>query len=342
MRYLLFLLSIIYDSITTIRNFLFNIGILNSQIYNIPIICIGNLEVGGTGKTPHTEYLIKLLKNKYRLAILSRGYARKSSKLKYVEKTSNPSLVGDEPLQIKQKYPDCVVIVEKNRKKGVKHILENHPEIEVILLDDGYQHRWIKAGLNILISTYDTPYYRNHLMPFGELRENKREAKRAELIIFSRTPDNSKLIEKQRMIKKASLFIHQQVYFSHIDYVRWENINKEKKINIYDAQRITLVTGIANSKHLINYLKKEGHTINHMEFPDHYDYTINDIHNILTEHKRDNNTNKIILTTEKDATKLRVFKDEFNTENLYYICIEINFEEKEKFDKQILNYVARN
>ena len=147
MRYLLFPLSFVYGSITAIRNLLFDYGIFKSKTYNIPIICIGNLSVGGTGKTPHTQYLINLLQNNYKVAVLSRGYGRKTSNLQIVESTSNPSEVGDEPLQLKQNNPDCLVLVEKNRNKGVKHILKEFPETEVILLDDGYQHRWIKAGL---------------------------------------------------------------------------------------------------------------------------------------------------------------------------------------------------
>ena len=163
MRYLLFPLSFIYGSITAIRNLLFDYGIFKSQSYTIPIICIGNLSLGGTGKTPHTQYLLDLLKNNYKVAVLSRGYGRKNSNLQFVEITSNAFEVGDEPLQLKKNNPKCLVVVEKNRNKGVKQILNDFPETEVILLDDGYQHRWIKAGFNILITPFSSPYYKDYL-----------------------------------------------------------------------------------------------------------------------------------------------------------------------------------
>ena len=170
--FLLIPLSFIYGSITAIRNLLFDYGIFKSVSYNIPIICIGNLSAGGTGKTPHTEYIINLLKPDYKVAILSRGYGRKTSNLQIVESTRKPAEVGDEPLQLKQNNPDCLVVVEKNRNKGVKHILKDFPKTEVILLDDGYQHRWIKAGLNILITPFQKPYTKDELLPFGNESKN--------------------------------------------------------------------------------------------------------------------------------------------------------------------------
>jgi len=342
MRYLLFPLSFVYGSITTIRNLLFDYGIFKSKTYNIPIICIGNLSVGGTGKTPHTQYLINLLQNNYKVAILSRGYGRKTSNLQIVESTSKPSEVGDEPLQLKQNNADCLVLVEKNRNKGVKHILKEFPETEVILLDDGYQHRWLKAGFNILITPYSSPYYKDSLMPVGNLRESKKGAERANAIVFSKTPENINPTLKKGMLERLHLFAHQKAYFSHINYCTWRCISTNKEFTSDQKYSITLVSGIVNPIPLLDYLQNAGHKVKHLKFADHHNYTPNDIANILSKYNKDSSAKKLILTTEKDATKLRVFEKEFGTANVYYLRIEIDFEDKEKFEKQLKNYVAKN
>jgi tetraacyldisaccharide 4'-kinase len=342
MRYLLFPFSLIYESITSVRNLVFNYGIFKSQSHKIPIICIGNLSVGGSGKTPHTQYVINLLKHNYKVAILSRGYGRNSSSLQYVEINSSPNQVGDEPLLIKKTHPDCLVVAEKNRNKGVKQILKDFPETEIILLDDGFQHRWIKAGFNILITPYYSPYYQDYLMPVGNLRESKKGAERAQVIIISKTPEQSNPIEKNGMLSKLNLFGNQTTYFSHIEYNEWKCIHTNNELQEEKTYSITLVTGIANAQPLVNHLEKAGHIIHHLEYPDHYKYTTKDIGNILVKHNADKSTKKLILTTEKDATKLREFKKQFGTENVYFAPIEVALEQSERFEKQILDYVAKN
>ena len=342
MRYLLFPFSLIYESITSVRNLVFNYGIFKSQSHKIPIICIGNLSVGGSGKTPHTQYVINLLKHNYKVAILSRGYGRNSSSLQYVEINSSPNQVGDEPLLIKKTHPDCLVVAEKNRNKGVKQILKDFPETEIILLDDGFQHRWIKAGFNILITPYYSPYYQDYLMPVGNLRESKKGAERAQVIIISKTPEQSNPIEKNGMLSKLNLFANQTAYFSHIEYSKWKCINANNELQEEKTYSITLVTGIANPQPLVNHLQKAGHSIHHLEYHDHYKYTTKDIDNILAKYNADKSTKKLILTTEKDATKLREFKKQFGTENVYFAPIEVVLEQSERFEKQILDYVAKN
>jgi len=320
----------------------FDYGIFKSQSHNIPIICIGNLSIGGSGKTPHTQYIINLIKHNYKVAILSRGYGRNSSNLQYVEINSTPNQVGDEPLLIKQNHPDCLVLVEKKRNKGVKQILKDFPETEVILLDDGFQHRWIKAGFNILITPYFLPYYQDYLIPVGNLRESKKGADRAQIIIISKTPEQSNPTEKKGMISKLNLFANQTAYFSHIEYCKWKCINTNNELQEDKTYSITLVTGIANAQPLVSRLQKAGHSIHHLEYPDHYKYTTKDIGNILAKYNADKSTKKLILTTEKDATKLREFKKEFGTENVYFAPIKVVLEESERFEKQILDYVAKN
>ncbi len=342
MRYLLFPFSLIYASITGIRNLGFDYGIFKSQDHNIPIICIGNLSVGGSGKTPHAQYVVNLLKNNYKVAILSRGYGRNSSSLQYVEVNSTPIQVGDEPLLIKQNHPDCLVVVEKNRNKGIKQILKYFPKTEVILLDDGFQHRWIKAGFNILITPYFSPYYQDYLIPVGNLRESKKGAERAQIIIISKTPEQSNPTEKKGMLSKLNLFANQTAYFSHIQYNKWKCLNTNNELHDDITYSITLVTGIANAQPLVSHLQKAGHSVHHLEYADHHKYTTKDINNILAKYNDDKSTKKLILTTEKDATKLQKFKSQFGTENVYFSRIEVALEQSEKFDKQILDYVAKN
>jgi len=334
--------SFIYGSIIAIRNLLFDYGIFKAVSHNIPIICIGNLSVGGTGKTPHTQYIINLLKPDYKVAILSRGYGRKTSNLQIVESTSKPSKVGDEPLQLKLNNPDCIVVVEKNRNNGVKKILKNFPKAEVILLDDGYQHRWIKAGFNILITPYASPYYKDSLMPVGNLRESNKGAERANAIVFSKTPENINPTIKKGMLKRLHLFTHQKAYFSHINYCIWRCISTNKEFTSDQKYSITLVSGIANPKPLVKQLENKGHTISQITFKDHHCYTANDAQKILAKYNADESAKKLILTTEKDATKLRGLLAHFEDANIYYIPIDIAFSEQEIFDRQILNYVAKN
>lgn len=340
--FLLIPLSFIYGSITAIRNLLFDYGIFKSVSHNIPIICIGNLSLGGTGKTPHTQYIINLLKTNYKVAILSRGYGRKTSNLQIVESTSKPSEVGDEPLQLKHNNPYCLVAVEKNRNKGVKKILKDFPETNVILLDDGYQHRWIKAGFNILITHYASPYFKDSLIPIGNLRESKKGAERANAIVFSKTPKYINPTLKKVMLERLHLFEHQKAYFSHINYCTWRCISTNKKFTSDQKHSITLVSGIVNPKPLVEQLENKGHTINQITFKDHHSYTIYDAQKILAKYNADESAKKLILTTEKDATKLRELLAHFEDANFYYIPIDIAFSEQEIFDRQILNYVAKN
>ena len=341
-HFLLIPLSFIYGSITSIRNLLFDFGVFKEKTYPIPIICIGNLSVGGSGKTPHTQYLFDLLKNEYKVAVLSRGYGRKNSSLQLVEITSRALDVGDEPLQLKQNNPDCLVLVEKNRNKGVMYILKKFPKTEIILLDDGYQHRWIKAGFNIIVTPFSSPFYNDYIMPFGKLRESKKAVIRANAVIFSKSPKNTNPTLKKGMLERLHLFSHQKAYFSVIKYHKFKSISNNTELEVIDPYSITLVSGIANAKPLVNYLKEKGHIISHLKYSDHHNYCINDVHNILAKYNTEKSTKKLILTTEKDATKLKQFLPHFKDVNFYYISIEVKIDQSEKFKNQILDYVEKN
>ncbi len=342
MRLILYPISILYGSIMQIRNLLFDYNILKSKSHNIPIICIGNLSIGGSGKTPHTDYIAKLLTKKYQVAILSRGYKRKTSTFNYVELNSSTSDVGDEPLQLKKNNPNCIVAVNNDRNQGVNIILKDYPKTNVILLDDGFQHRKIKAGLNIIITPFQNPFTSDNIIPLGTLRESAKEAKRGNIIMISRTPKNIKSNTKKNLIEKFSLKTYQQAFFSSVEYTKYRSIYNDAELKNEQKYSVTLVSGIANSNHLINHLKKQKINVKFIKFSDHHNYTVKDIKKILSIYNKDKSTKKLILTTEKDATKLREMTVHFNQQNVYYIPIKIIINEDGKFEKQILNYVKSN
>ncbi len=341
MRLLLYPFSFLYAVITNIRNLLFDIGVLPSKTFDIPIVCIGNLSVGGTGKTPLTDYIISLLSNN-KTAVLSRGYGRKTKGFLEVEINSKAENVGDEPLWLKQKHPNCLVVVDENRKRAIEKITKTYPEIEVILLDDGFQHRSVKAGFNILITDYHLSYYKDFLLPMGTLRESKESSKRADIIVVSKSPKDLNPTEKKGMIQQLGIFITQKCYFSHINYKKWKCISNNTELLENKKFSITLVTGIANPSPLLKKLENDGHSIALMQFADHHNYSKNDIVKILKNYKQDKSAKKLILTTEKDAVKLRAFEKDFGDANIYFAPIETAFEEKENFENQILKYVKTN
>ena len=341
MRLVLYPFSILYAIVTNLRNLLFDIGIFPSKTFDIPIICIGNLSVGGTGKTPLSFYIISVLEGK-NIAVLSRGYGRNTTAYQEVSSKSKAEKVGDVPLLLKQKHPSCLVVVDENRNRGIAKILKSHPKIDVILLDDGFQHRSVKAGLNILITDYNLPYYKDVLLPMGTLRESKKGSERADIIVVSKSPNEINPTEKKGIIQQLGVFITQKCYFSQIQYKNWKCITTNEGFLVEEKYSITLVTGIASPTPLLENLTENEHSVSHLEYADHHNYTLKDIEDILTKYNQDNSAKKLILTTEKDAVKLREFEKELGDANVYFAPTETVFEEKENFEKQILNYVKSN
>ncbi len=342
MRPLLYFLSIIYGMMVGFRNLLFNHKIIKSKEHNIPIICIGNLSIGGTGKTPHTNYIARLLSPNYKVAILSRGYGRKDSDFNYVETNSLPSMTGDEPIEIKKKNPNCIVAVNKNRNRGVERILNDYPKTDVILLDDGFQHRWIKATFNIIITPFYKPFINDNLLPLGTLREHKENVSRSDVILISKTPTNTTKIKKKELIKNLNIKNHQKGYFSSIKYENYKCMKNDMELENEEEYSITLVTGIADSNPLMNYLENLGRKVCLIKFADHHYYTSKDITKILLEHNNNKDLKKLILTTEKDTTKLKQFLPLFKEEKIYYIPMNVVISEEEIFNKQLLNHVKKN
>ncbi|MDF1546595.1 MAG: tetraacyldisaccharide 4'-kinase [Bacteroidales bacterium] len=348
-RFLLYPFSLIYGSIVLIRNILFDFHILKSREFNFPVIAIGNITVGGTGKTPHAEYLVKLLKDKYRVAVLSRGYKRKTKGFVVAEKNPKSEDIGDEPAQIKMKFPEIEVAVNANRVKGIE-ILEERKN-DLVILDDAFQHRYVKPGLSILLIDYNRRIDEDFLLPFGNLRENAREIRRADIILITKTPESLKPINRRLVLDRVKPYPYQEVYFTTFTYGNLSSVFTNKSVvpenfkTRHELYTILLVTGIASSKPIIEYLKTLSLDIKHLKFVDHSEYDKTKINKILSTFKLIKNDNKIIITTEKDAIKFREAKnlDELLLKNMFYIPIEVSFiEREEEFNEQITKYVSKN
>ena len=232
--------------------------------------------------------------------------------------------------------------VNNNRNEGVKKILMNNPDIDLILLDDGFQHRKIKAGLNIIITPFESLFVDDTLLPLGTLREPANAAKRADIIIVSKTPQNLESTKKNNILENLKLRSHQKVYFSSITYHKYRCIKNNTELENEQDYNITLVSGIANPDPLIYYLKEKVQKVNSLRFPDHHNYTVKDVDKILLVHKKEKSRKKLILTTQKDATKLKKFVPNFKGENVYYVPIEIVINDKTNFERKLLNYVTKN
>lgn len=332
-----------YAFIIFIRNYAYDNKLIHSTKFTFPIICIGNLSTGGTGKTPHTNYLINLLKNEYDIAVLSRGYNRKTSGYIEVQTTSDALNVGDEPLFYKWKHPNIKVAVCEDRVSGISQMAMNDEREFVYLLDDAFQHRAIKADLYIILTEYDKRYTQDFILPSGNLREPKSGAKRADIIIITKCPPLLSEIEKKEIIAEIKPEKYQYVVFSSIQYQQiYPTIFNDAIIN-ESTTDVLLVSGIAKPKPLEKYLKSKFQNVYTRNFSDHYNYKLEDIESIIRTFKNIDSENKILVTTEKDATRLFAFKEQFVAEqiNIYCIPIAVFFDEYEKmvFDKAIKHFL---
>lgn len=303
LRILLWPFSLVYGGITRARNVLYDAHLLKSVSFEeVKTICIGNLCAGGAGKTPHTEYILSLLEKKYRVATLSRGYKRKTSGFLEVETNTQPDTCGDEPLQMKLKFPNAFVAVDENRVEGVKKILaKNKPD--VILLDDAYQHRKIKCSLNILLTEYNNLFTRDALLPAGRLRESKKGYLRADIIVVTKTPEYANDENLKDIIKEINTKPHQSLFFSYLDYGHpYYVFNKDITINIPQQLfcfSVLLVTGIANPKPMLTYLKEYAEELIHKTYADHHQFTQYDIEQIKKTYNSIENDKKLIITSGK-------------------------------------------
>jgi tetraacyldisaccharide 4'-kinase len=339
--------SLIYAIILRIRNVLFDRKILKSHSFPFPLICVGNLSTGGTGKTPHCEYLIRLLSEQgFVPAYLSRGYRRKSKGFVLAEKTLKPADIGDEAFQIHMKFPDMPLAVSENRKEGIRKMLNLFDDIDVLILDDAFQHRRIHAGLNILLSTFEKPFFKDFILPSGNLRDNRSSAKRADLIVFTKSPVSLSEYQKSIFRKKVRDSLKKELFFSYIQYLHICNMHYEPVDFHIQEFDILLFTGIANPVPLHNHLRQNAKSIRLLRFPDHYEYQEKDTDKIIRVFQNMDSARKIILTTEKDISRIKMSSIEarFNTLDVYFISLKVCFDSDQKvnFDTKILNYVRKN
>lgn len=352
LKFLLYPLSWLYGLGVYMRNQAYNLNLMKSQEFDVPVISIGNITVGGTGKTPHVEYLVQLLREKFEVATLSRGYKRKTSGFMHVEINSKVSDVGDEPLQIKKKFPKQTVSVCEKRVDGVNKLLRfNENNIpDVIILDDAFQHRRITPGINILLIDYNRQIKKDHLLPVGRLRESASQMRRANLIIFTKCPDQVTPIMRRILQKDVGLQPYQSLFFSTMVQDKlipvFDGILDEKSFYTDKSWSILIIAGIASPKLVFDHIKQFSNHTELLSFPDHHYYSKNDIQNIMQKFDEINSEKKIIVTTEKDSTRIKDMEDltdDFK-KSLFYLPVKVKFLENEEkeFNQKILNYVGEN
>ncbi|QIE60482.1 tetraacyldisaccharide 4'-kinase [Rasiella rasia] len=329
-RKLLFPFAVLYGWITGIRNFLYNKGILKSTEYKVPIVCVGNLSVGGTGKSPMIEYLISFLKEDYRIAVLSRGYKRATNGFIEVTELHNAREVGDEPLQFKTKFPDVTVAVCADRRTGIEHLQE---KADVILLDDAFQHRKVKAAVNILLTPFHDLFMDDWMLPTGNLREPRRGSKRTQCLVVTKCPPSVAYAKLQEIELRMPIYNHQKLYFSGINYAETMHGAKESQPLLYLKDKpFTLVTGIADPSPLVTYLTEQGYTFTHEKFPDHHNFSDAEIAALRQK--------ELILTTEKDFMRLQHRVEKYA---MYYVPITtvILKEQAEFFEDFIIKSIDK-
>lgn len=309
----------IYYLIIRLRNLFYDAGIIKSKSYDIPIICVGNLSVGGTGKTPMVEYLINLLKGREQVATLSRGYKRKTKGFIIADNNASVETIGDEPMQFYSKFDEITVAVDADRQNGISKLIRSG--VGAIILDDAYQHRKVIAGLIILLTTYSKPYFKDYMLPTGDLREPRSGAKRADIIVVTKCPDNISEAEKIEITKSIKPLKHQEVFFSWVTY---DDMPSDIKTDTF----FTLVTGIANPKPLIGHLKSKGFNFEHLEFKDHHNFSQSEIEHLKTK--------EVILTTEKDHMRLKQYLDK---DRLFFLPMKSEIDRPDDFNDRITRFI---
>ena len=342
-RYILLPLSIVYGGAIWVRNKLFDKKILRSASFNFPIICVGNLAVGGTGKTPMIEYLVRLLKEEYKVATLSRGYKRKTKGFAIADVNTTALDIGDEPMQIHEKFPDISVAVAEERVVGIPQLLQAEPQTQVILLDDAFQHREVKAGLNILLTDYNNLYTRDFLLPAGDLRDGKGSSERADIIIVTKCTPYLNVDEKQKLIEEINPLPQQKVFFTKIEYSSpYHLFSKNEKMMEQDSS-VLLVCGIANPQPLKDVLSKYVSSYEILSYRDHHIFNTDDLNEIKKCFSKMDTPNKMILTTQKDGVRLAKFQKELEHLPIYVFPMahKFLFEQEQEFNKLINDFILQ-
>lgn len=343
-------LSWLYGAGVFVRNEMFELGLLKSRSFDIPVISIGNITVGGTGKTPHTEYLIDLLHRHFKVAVLSRGYKRKTKGFVLAHADTHMQDIGDEPFQIKEKYPDIYVAVDKDRCHGIEQLCDDSiaKDTEVILLDDAFQHRYVKPGINILLIDYHRMITEDKLLPAGRLREPKEGKSRANIVIVTKCPRDIKPMGFRVISKALNLFPYQKLYFTTFRYGNLQAAHPDRNdrpLSSLDRnEHVLLLTGIASPEQMLIDLKQYTKNITSLSFQDHHYYSESDLQNVYDTF-RNMPEKKLIITTEKDYSRLKGMNlHEEIRKNLYVLPIKVEFMQGQEntFNENIIGYVRKN
>ncbi|WP_300670152.1 tetraacyldisaccharide 4'-kinase [Soonwooa sp.] len=339
-RWYLYPFSLGYHLGTSIRNRMYDWGLFSSKRFKTPIIGVGNLSVGGSGKSPMVMYLAAYLSKHYRTGVLSRGYGRMTKGYNVVNYESNYKTVGDEPMQLFERFKNRFVIgVCEDRVFGAKKLIDDM-DLNVLVLDDSFQHRAIKPGLNILLTVYNDPYFKDFILPAGDLRESRRGAKRADIIMVTKCPDDLTEEKKQYCISRIKPQHYQKVFFSSIEYdENIMSIDKYMPVKNLDYYDVLLITGIANPTQIVKEVGKYSKRVKHLKYKDHHNFSDDDIKKIVAEYKKLGEY-KIILTTEKDYVRLKTF--DYLREKIFYWPINVEIDNQEAFNQIINDYVRKN
>jgi tetraacyldisaccharide 4'-kinase len=340
-RILLLPFALLYGGIVIFRNWLYKKKVLKSTSFGLPLIGVGNLSVGGTGKSPMVEYLVLHLKQRYKVATLSRGYKRKTKGYALANEDTTALEIGDEPMQFHRKFPDIPIAVGEERIVAIPQLLHDRPETEVVILDDVFQHRAIKPGLNILLTECNNLFTRDFFLPTGDLRDQRSSYKRADVIIVTKCRSDLSVIERDKLIKEITPLPNQQVFFTTISYGSSYHITKHTPIALDSRTEVLLVTGIANPKPLKEYLENRVQTYYMMHYGDHHIFSIDDWRDIKKRFDGIDAEQKVILTTEKDAMRLLKFEAELQSLPFYVMPIEHKFlfEQGTMFDNIVIKFI---
>lgn len=336
--------ALLYGVVVYFIHFFYETGVLKSSSFSVPVIGVGNLSIGGAGKTPHVEYLIELLKDYIDISTLSRGYKRNTSGFRIVDVKDTALTVGDEPLQYKRKYQDIVVAVAESRAYAIPLIVRQFPQIQSILLDDSFQHRTVKPGLSILLTQYALPFTRDYLLPAGRLREWRSGYRRADIIVVSKCPSTLSLEERATLTKEINPLPHQTIYFSYYQYGRpYSFFNTSSRIDLNLQTNIILLSAIANTDYAMDYLKPKVKSIFEIEYEDHHHFDSYDIERIVKVYNETKESNTIVLTTEKDAMRLEPFMKSLSDQKIpvFVLPIKVAFhgEDGQHFDQKVKEYL---
>jgi tetraacyldisaccharide 4'-kinase len=342
-RVLLLPFALLYGLIILIRNWMFDKKYLKSADFNFPLICVGNLSVGGTGKSPMVEYLVELLQKDFATGTLSRGYKRKTKGYALANANTTALEIGDEPMQIHLKFPGVAVASCEERIVGIPHMLQDNPDLQVIVLDDAFQHRVVKAGFNILLTEYSNLYSQDFFLPTGDLRDQRSSAKRAQVIVVTKCPYDLSPEAKQEIIRELDPEASQKVFFTTIEYgTPYHIFNRADEWLLTPRDEVLLVCGIANPKPLKEYLHAKTHTYYQQDYSDHHIFSIDDLREIKEKFEDIQARDKLILTTEKDAVRLVKFTEELASLPMYVLPIRhyFLFGEGTLFNEMVVSFVS--